>query len=169
MISCISSARKLPWRRLAPHVHFQFSRRGLTDTTTTTQDPKIINRFLQLDVVEVQMLTEEVQLCLGMTDDSRSKFGDVSSDVTTETSSSSSASEPVVEAKTTFDLKLVGFQENAKIKVIKEIRSIAGLGLKEAKDLVESVPKIFQKGLKEQEANDLKAKLEALGAVVELS
>jgi large subunit ribosomal protein L7/L12 len=52
----------------------------------------------------------------------------------------------VVEDKTLFDLKLVGF--DAKIKVIKEVRAIAGLGLKEAKELVEGAPKVIKKDLK---------------------
>ena len=72
------------------------------------------------------------------------------------------------EAKTIFDLKLVGFDAKAKIKVIKEVRSIAGLGLKEAKELVESAPKVIQKDLKQEKADELKAQLEAVGAQVEV-
>ena len=55
-----------------------------------------------------------------------------------------------------------------KIKVIKEVRTITGLGLKEAKDLVESAPKALKEGLKKDEAEALKAQLEAVGATVEL-
>ena len=72
------------------------------------------------------------------------------------------------EQKVIFDLKLVGFDDKAKIKVIKEIRAIAGLGLKEAKELVESAPKVFQKDLKQDRADELKAQLEAVGAQVEI-
>jgi large subunit ribosomal protein L7/L12 len=71
-------------------------------------------------------------------------------------------------AKTVFDLKLVGYDAKAKIKVIKEVRSIAGLGLKEAKELVEGAPKTIQKDLKPELAEELKAKLEEIGAQVEL-
>jgi len=78
------------------------------------------------------------------------------------------AAEEVVEEKTIFDLKLVGFDAKAKIKVIKEVRSIAGLGLKEAKEMVEGAPKVIQKDLKQEKADELKAKLEAVGAVVEI-
>jgi large subunit ribosomal protein L7/L12 len=74
----------------------------------------------------------------------------------------------VVEEKTIFDLKLVGFDAKSKIKVIKEVRAIAGLGLKEAKTLVESAPKIIQKDLKKEKADELKEKLEALGAEIEI-
>ena len=70
--------------------------------------------------------------------------------------------------KTSFDLKLVGFDAKAKIKVIKEVRTMASLGLKEAKDLVEGVPKTVMTGIKKDEAEELKAKLEGLGATVEI-
>ena len=78
------------------------------------------------------------------------------------------AAEEVAEEKTIFDLKLVGFDAKAKIKVIKEVRSIAGLGLKEAKELVEGAPKVIQKDLKQDKAEELKEKLEAVGAQVEI-
>eukprot|EP00429_Kryptoperidinium_foliaceum_P054219 CAMPEP_0176092332 /NCGR_PEP_ID=MMETSP0120_2-20121206/46255_1 /TAXON_ID=160619 /ORGANISM="Kryptoperidinium foliaceum, Strain CCMP 1326" /LENGTH=198 /DNA_ID=CAMNT_0017426243 /DNA_START=113 /DNA_END=705 /DNA_ORIENTATION=+ len=54
--------------------------------------------------------------------------------------------------KTTFNVKLMGFDAKAKIKVIKEVRAIAGLGLKEAKELVESAPKVIGKDLKQDKA-----------------
>ncbi len=69
--------------------------------------------------------------------------------------------------KDTFDLVLKAAGGN-KISVIKEVRAITGLGLKEAKDLVESAPKPLKEGLKKEEAEELKAKLEATGAEVEL-
>ena len=71
-------------------------------------------------------------------------------------------------AKTVFDLKLVSFDDKTKIKVIKEVRSIAGLGLKEAKEMVEGAPKIFLKQIKQEQADEIKAKLEELGAVIEI-
>jgi ribosomal protein L7/L12 len=70
--------------------------------------------------------------------------------------------------KTTVDLKLVGYDDKMKIKIIKEVRAIAGLGLKEAKELVEGAPKTIQKNLKPEAAEELKAKLEELGAAIEL-
>lgn len=75
---------------------------------------------------------------------------------------------PPVEVKTTFDIKLAAFDEKAKIKVIKEVRAIAGLGLKEAKDLVESAPAVIQKDLPKEKAEDIKKLLEDLGATVEI-
>jgi large subunit ribosomal protein L7/L12 len=70
--------------------------------------------------------------------------------------------------KTLFDVKLSGFDAKAKIKVIKEVRAIAGLGLKEAKELVESAPKVVSKDLSQEKADELKAQLEAVGATVEI-
>ena len=65
-------------------------------------------------------------------------------------------------------MKLTGFDAKAKIKVIKEVRAIAGLGLKEAKELVEGAPKIIKKDLKPEEAEELKKKLEEVGATIEI-
>ena len=76
--------------------------------------------------------------------------------------------EAPVEVKTSFDLKLTGFDAKSKIKVIKEVRAIANLGLKEAKELVEGVPKIIRKGMKQEEAEELMKKLVESGAEVEM-
>ncbi|MDI6735520.1 MAG: 50S ribosomal protein L7/L12 [bacterium] len=72
-----------------------------------------------------------------------------------------------VEEKTEFDVILAGFGEN-KIQVIKEIRTITALGLKEAKELVEGVPQPVKKGVTKEEAEEIKKKLEASGATVEI-
>ena len=71
------------------------------------------------------------------------------------------------EAKTDFDVVMTSFGGN-KIAVIKEVRAITGLGLKEAKELVEGAPKAVKEGVPEAEANEIKEKLEAAGATVEL-
>ena len=72
-----------------------------------------------------------------------------------------------VEEKTEFDVILTGFGEK-KTAVIKEVRTITGLGLKEAKDLVEAGGKAVKEGASKDEAEKLKAQLEAAGATVEL-
>jgi ribosomal protein L7/L12 len=87
----------------------------------------------------------------------------------TGSSSAQVSEEPVVEVKQKFDLKLVGYDAKAKIKVIKEVRSIAGLGLKEAKELVDGVPAMILKDLNPELAQELKAKLEEAGATIELA
>jgi len=73
----------------------------------------------------------------------------------------------VAEEKTEFDVILAAIGEK-KINVIKEVRAITGLGLKEAKDLVESAPKAIKEGATTAEAEELKKKLEEVGATVEL-
>ena len=74
---------------------------------------------------------------------------------------------PASEAKTEFSVHLTASGDQ-KINVIKEVRTITGLGLKEAKDLVEGAPKMLKEGIPEAEANEIKGKLEAAGASVEL-
>ncbi|MCM8815603.1 MAG: 50S ribosomal protein L7/L12 [Candidatus Omnitrophica bacterium] len=71
------------------------------------------------------------------------------------------------EEKTSFNVILKSFGSN-KIQVIKEVRAITSLGLKEAKDLVESLPKPLKEKVSKEEAEEIKKKLEAAGATVEL-
>src|SRR5690554_7401413 len=77
------------------------------------------------------------------------------------------AAAPAAEEKTEFDVILASFGEN-KINVIKEVRAITGLGLGEAKALVEAAPKAVKEGVNKAEAEDIQKKLEAAGAKVEL-
>ena len=76
-------------------------------------------------------------------------------------------SEAAAEEKTEFDIELSESGSN-KIAVIKEVRTITGLGLKEAKDLVEGAPKPLKQGVKKEEAEEMKKALEAAGAKVTL-
>ena len=71
------------------------------------------------------------------------------------------------EAKTEFSVSLTSVGDK-KINVIKEVRAATGLGLKEAKDLVEAAPSMVKEGIPEAEANEIKAKLEEAGASVEI-
>ena len=71
------------------------------------------------------------------------------------------------EEKDSFDVVLAASGDQ-KINVIKEVRAITGLGLKEAKDIVEGAPKTLKEGAKKEEAEEMKTKLEAAGAKVEL-
>ena len=74
---------------------------------------------------------------------------------------------PATEAKTEFNVMLTAIGEK-KINVIKEVRAVTGLGLKEAKDLVEAAPSMVKEGVPEAEANEIKGKLEEAGASVEV-
>ena len=82
---------------------------------------------------------------------------------TTEGGEASSASE----SKTEFSVSLTSVGDK-KINVIKEVRAVTGLGLKEAKDLVEAAPSMVKEGIPEAEANEIKGKLEEAGASVEI-
>lgn len=73
-----------------------------------------------------------------------------------------------VEEKDAFDIELTDGGAN-KINVIKEVRAITGLGLKEAKDLVEGAPKPLKQGVKKEEAEEIKKKIEAAGGKVKLA
>ena len=75
--------------------------------------------------------------------------------------------EAAAEEKTEFDVILTSFGEK-KINVIKEVRSITGLGLKEAKEAVESAPKAIREGVSKEEAEEVKKKLEEAGASAEI-
>ena len=72
------------------------------------------------------------------------------------------------EEKTAFDVKLTSFDASSKINVIKEVRAITGLGLKEAKEFVEGAPKVIKEGLKKEECEEIQEKLKAVGGVVEI-
>ena len=75
---------------------------------------------------------------------------------------------PAAEEKTEFDVILAGFDAAAKIKVIKVVREITGLGLAEAKAVVEGTPKTLKEGLSKDEAEEMKKKVEEAGGKVEL-
>ncbi|MGZ3606356.1 MAG: 50S ribosomal protein L7/L12, partial [Syntrophales bacterium] len=71
------------------------------------------------------------------------------------------------EEKTEFNVILTGFGEQ-KIQVIKVVRALTGLGLKEAKDLVDGVPKPIKEGVPKEEAADIKKKIEEVGGTIEI-
>jgi large subunit ribosomal protein L7/L12 len=77
------------------------------------------------------------------------------------------ATGPVVEEKTEFDVVMTGFGEN-KVNVIKVVRTLTGLGLKEAKALVEGVPSVVKEAVNKDEADSIKKQLEEAGATVEV-
>jgi large subunit ribosomal protein L7/L12 len=77
------------------------------------------------------------------------------------------AGEPAAEEQTAFDVVLTGVGQ-AKIQVIKVVRAVTGLGLKEAKDLVDSAPQAVKEGVTQEEADTIKAQIEEAGATVEI-
>ncbi|MCR5783930.1 MAG: 50S ribosomal protein L7/L12 [Clostridia bacterium] len=120
---------------------------------------KIVDAVAELSVLELSELVKEVE----------DRFG-VSAAAPVAVMAGPAAG-PVEEEKTEFDVALVGFDAAAKIKVIKVVREITGLGLKEAKDAVEgaaSEPKVLKEAAPKEEAEEIKKKLEEAGAKVEL-
>jgi len=81
--------------------------------------------------------------------------------------SGAGAEKPAEEEKTEFSVTLVSFGDK-KIQVIKVVREITGLGLKEAKDMVEAAPKAIKEGINKEEAEEIKNKLEKVGATIEI-
>lgn len=115
----------------------------------------ILNAIAQMSVMEAVELVEAME----------DKFG-VTAAAPVAVAAAPAAAEAAVE-KTEFDVQMKSFGAN-KVAVIKVVREITGLGLKEAKDLVESVPALVKEGVKKQEADDIKKKLEEAGASAEV-
>lgn len=129
---------------------------------------ELAHQIVHLNLLELKELTEKIAEHFEFDNEIMAAQYGVGGVAVQGVGGGAGAVEEVVEEKSIFDLKLVGFEAKAKIKVIKEVRSIAGLGLKEAKELVEGAPKVVQKDLKQDKADELKAQLEAVGAQVEI-
>ena len=117
---------------------------------------KIVDELSKLTVVEAAELSKQLEEKWGVTAVAPVAAAPVSA----------GAAAPA-EEKTEFTIFLSAVGDK-KINVIKEVRAITGLGLKEAKDLVESAPKEVKKGVPKKDAEEVKKKLEAAGAKVEL-
>tara|TARA_B100001564_G_scaffold307195_1_gene276971 strand:+ start:321 stop:692 length:372 start_codon:yes stop_codon:yes gene_type:complete len=117
---------------------------------------KIIEELSTLTVVEAAELSKQLE----------EKWG-VTAAAPVAAAAAGGAAAPAGEEKSEFSLFLAAAGDK-KINVIKEVRAITGLGLKEAKDLVEAAPKEIKGGVAKKEAEEFKKKLEAAGAKVEL-
>ena len=131
----------------------------------------LFQKIIWLDMVEVHLLAELINEKMGITisDAERERMarGGGGGGRGGSKSEDDAPAEAIVE-RTVFDLKLLGFDAKNKIKVIKEVRSMTNLGLKEAKELVEGVPATLKKDIKKEEAEELKSLLEGLGAQVDI-
>jgi len=116
-----------------------------------------------LDIVKKLTVMELAELVKAFEDE----FGVTAAAPVAVAAAPGAAAAPVEEEKTEFDVILASFGSN-KIQVIKEVRGLTGLGLKEAKDLVESAPAAVKEGVTKDEAEDVKKKLEAAGATIEV-
>ena len=115
---------------------------------------KFVEDVKALSVLELAELVEAIQEEFGVT-------------AAVAAAPAAGGAAPAAEEKTEFDVVLASFGD-AKMAVIKAVKEITGLGLKEAKELVESAPKAIKEGASKADAEDIKAKLEAAGATVEL-
>jgi large subunit ribosomal protein L7/L12 len=116
---------------------------------------QLIEHVSKMSVLDLANLVKELE----------TKFGVSAAPVAV--AGAAAAAGPAAEAQTEFTVVLTG-KGASPINVIKEVRAITGLGLKEAKDLVEGAPKTVKEGVSKDEAAELKKKLEAAGATVEL-
>ena len=119
---------------------------------------KIVDELSKLTVLEASELSKMLEEKWGVS---------AAAPVAMMAGGGAAAPAAVVEEKTEFDVILAAAGAN-KINVIKEVRAITGLGLKEAKDLVEAAPKAVKEAVSKDEANKFKAQLEGAGAKVEL-
>ncbi|MBI4126817.1 MAG: 50S ribosomal protein L7/L12 [Deltaproteobacteria bacterium] len=117
---------------------------------------EIVESLKTMTLLEVSELVKELETTFG-----------VSAAAPVAVAAAGAAAGPAAEEKTEFTVVLADGGAN-KIAVIKEVRGVTSLGLKEAKDLVEGAPKTLKEGVSKQEADELKKKLEAAGAKVEI-
>ena len=124
---------------------------------STITKENVISFIENMSVLELSQLVKELE----------DKFGVSAADPVAAAAVAGGAAAPAAEVKTEFTVVLAAAGDK-KIEVIKEVRAITGLGLKEAKDLVEGAPKPLKEGVAKAEADEMKKKLEAVGAKVEL-
>ncbi|MCC6795202.1 MAG: 50S ribosomal protein L7/L12 [Candidatus Hydrogenedentes bacterium] len=121
---------------------------------------EIVDKVAELSVLECSELVKALEEKFGVTAAAPMMMGGMMP-------MGGGAEAAVEEAPTSFDVILAEVGAN-KINVIKEVRGVTGLGLKEAKDLVDGAPKPIKEGVSDEEAKDIKAKVEAAGAKVEI-
>jgi large subunit ribosomal protein L7/L12 len=119
---------------------------------------QILDGIASMTVLEVSELVKAME----------EKFGVSAAAPVAMAAGPAAAAAPAAEEKTEFTVVLKSFDDTKKIPVIKEVRAITGLGLKEAKDLVEAGGKTLKENVSKEEAAKIKTQLEAAGAVVEI-
>jgi len=131
----------------------------MTKAEDTGNVDKIVEMIEQLTALELADLSKALSEKFGVTPMAAMPMGAVAGG-----GGGEAAAE---EEKTEFDVILTAFGEK-KLQVIKVVRAITGLGLKEAKDLVEGAPKAVKEGIAKEDAQEIKTKLEEVGATVEV-
>ena len=115
-----------------------------------------------LDIIDTLTILELSDLVKALEE----KYGVSAAPVAVAAAPGAAAAVPAEEEKTEFDVELTAYAEDKKLKVIKEVKDIAGLSLGEAKDLVTSCPKTVKSGVSKEEAESIKKQLEDVGATV---
>ena len=123
----------------------------------TEKTTKILDEIKELTILELADLVKALE----------EEFGVSAAPVAVAAAPGAAAAGAAAEEKTEFDVVMTSFGAK-KLDVIKVVREVTGLGLKEAKELVEGAPKAIKEGASKAEAEELKAKLEAAGATIEL-
>ena len=131
-------------------------------TTKVSKVEKVLQGIEKLSVLELSELVKALEEKFGV-----SAAAPVAVAAAAAPGAPAAAEEPEEEEKTMFDVILKAAGEK-KIPVIKEVRAMTGLGLKEAKALVDEAPKPVKEGITKEEAEKIKAKLEEIGATIEL-
>ena len=120
---------------------------------------QVLDAIASMTVLEVSELVKKMEEKFGVT---------AAAPMAMMAGPAAAAAGPAAEEKTEFTVVLKSFDDTKKIPVIKEVRAITGLGLKEAKDLVEAGNKTVKENISKEEAAKIKTQLEAAGAVVEI-
>jgi large subunit ribosomal protein L7/L12 len=124
---------------------------------STVTKEQVVSFIENMSVLELSQLVKDLE----------TKFGVSAAAPVAAVGAGAAAGAPAAEAKTEFTVVLAAAGDK-KIEVIKEVRAITGLGLKEAKDLVEGAPKTLKEGVNKADSEEMKKKLEAVGAKVEI-
>lgn len=125
---------------------------------------EILEKLKSLTLLEASELVKEIEEAFGVS--AAAPVGGGMMMMAPGAAPGAAAEAEVEVEKTEFDVVLEEFPADKKIAVLKEVRGITGLGLKEAKELVESVPKALKEGIAKEEAEEIKKKLEETGAKV---
>ena len=152
------SVKKVSQTKAEPSLKDEVKKEG-TLSEKKQEKTNIIDMVKNMTVLELSSLVKDMEKEFGV---SAAPVG-----IGAVSSGPASAAPEETKEKTTFTVLLKQFGDK-KIQVIKEVRAITDLGLKEAKDLVESAPKPVKENVSKEEAEEFKKKLEAVGAVIEL-
>ena len=144
----------------------------MTAPAASEKVEKICDDVCQLNVLELKEFLDLFKECAGLSDADLQGGGGGGGGGPVAAAAAPAAAEAAApaaaEEKEFFDIRLTSFDAKAKIKVIKEVRALTGLGLKEAKEVVEGAPSVIKKEVKKEEAEEIMKKIIELGGTAEL-